>query len=188
APVVLVAFCAAIAAAWRLVASLSHPAPGPGAARRDRLLLSLPIARRLLPCLWSSRFAATMSLLLDAGLSPQDSILPAGEATGSPLVASLAQSASASVRQGAPLSQAVASIAPLAKSLSAWFAVGEKTGSLAAMLSSAADRARNDYERALKRVLSLLEPLLVAVVGLAVLAVALAVLRPMLDLTTGAAL
>ena len=189
APVATGAILLLALAGWRFAATLSRRARdgGKAAIRRERLLLSLPVARRLLPQLWASRYAATMSLLLDAGLSPQDAIVASGEATGSALVASLARDAEKAVRGGEPLSRAISGVVPIAPALSAWMAVGEKTGALAEMLSGAADRSRAEYERRLKHFLSLLEPALVAAVGAAVLAVALAVLRPMLDLTTGGA-
>ncbi|MBR3087241.1 MAG: type II secretion system F family protein, partial [Kiritimatiellae bacterium] len=122
-------------------------------------------------------------MLLDAGLAPQDAIEPAGEATGSSLVAAGASDAAAAVRGGASLSSALGGLYPVSRMLLAWVAVGEKTGSLAEMLHRASDRAAAEYGRRLRRALSLLEPALVAAVGAIVLAVALAVIRPMLDLT-----
>lgn len=158
---------------------------GSNAISRERLLLSLPAVRGIAVRLWASRYASTMSLLLDAGLSPQASLLPAGESTGSATIAALAATSEKAVRSGESLFKAVSGIKPIAPFIASWVAIGEKSGSLARMLDSAAARARNDYERRLKRLLSLLEPLLVAAVGIVVLAVALAVLGPMLDLATG---
>jgi general secretion pathway protein F len=76
---------------------------------------------------------------------------------------------------------------PIAPLLSAWMSVGEKTGALSEMMERASERLRSEYERLLHRALSFLEPALIAMVGIAVLAVALGVLRPMLDLTTAPA-
>lgn len=186
APVALAALVAATAAVARFFAVLSkRGGNGEKTVRRESLLLSLPVFRRLVPLLWASRYAGTMSLLLEAGLSPQTAIVPAGTATGSVTVAAQAAETAEAVKGGAPLSKAMAAMAPIAPLLAAWMAVGEKTGALAEMLERAAERLRNEYERLLHRALSFLEPALIAIVGIAVLAVALGVLRPMLDLTTG---
>lgn len=187
APVVLGAILAVAALAARFAARLSRRSRrgGADALRDERLLLALPVARRLVPQLWASRYAGTMALLLDAGLAPQAALAPAGSATGSALVAVASETAAEKVRGGASLAEAISLIAPLAPHLSAWIAVGEKTGALAELLRRASDRAADEYEKGLRRALSLLEPALVAAVGVLVLAVALSVLGPMLDLTIG---
>jgi len=185
APVAFGAIIVIAALALRARALLSRRAGEGGAAalRLERILLSLPVAKYAAPRLWASRFAGTMAMLLDAGLAPQDAIEPAGEATGSALVAAGAADAAAAVRGGASLSAALGGMRPVSRLLLAWVAVGEKTGSLAEMLHRASERAAAEYGRRLRRALSLLEPALVAAVGTIVLAVALAVIRPMLDLT-----
>lgn len=157
---------------------------GKDAMLYERFLLKLPLANKLLPLLWASRFAGTMGLLLKAGLTPQSAVAPSGSATGSELITKLASSASEDVVNGIPLSKAISFITPIAPHLAAWIGVGEKAGSLGEMLSKASDRARAEYEKILTRALSLLEPTLIAAVGAIVLILALAVIRPMLDLTT----
>lgn len=186
APAALAALVAASAAVARFVAVLARRGgDSRKAVRRESLLLSLPVFRHLIPLLWASRYAGTMSLLLEAGLSPQSAIIPAGAATGSATIAGQASETAEAVKGGSPLSKAAASMASIAPLLSAWMAVGEKTGALAEMLERASERLRGEYERLLHRALSFLEPALIAIVGVAVLAVAIGVLRPMLDLTTG---
>ena len=157
---------------------------GDAAIRYEKFLLKLPLVKRLLPLLWASRFAGTMGLLLKAGLNPQSAVSPSGSATGSELITKLSNSAADDVVNGLPLSKAISFITPIAPHLAAWIGVGEKAGTLGEMLSKASDRARAEYEKILTRALSLLEPTLIAAVGAIVLLLALAVIRPMLDLTT----
>ena len=180
----LLAIAGFAAAAFAALAARAR-AGGRAALRYERLLLSLPLARRLLPLLWASRFAGTMGLLVKAGLNPQSAVAAAGAATGSATVAAQAAAAEDDVRGGQSLSQALARLATLAPHLLAWVAVGEKAGALGETLSRASARCRDAYEKTLSRALALLEPTLVAAVGAVVLVVALAVIRPMLELTTG---
>lgn len=175
---------AAISCTFVCLASRAKKFGGQDAIRYENLLLKIPLLKRLLPLLWSSRFAGTMALLLNAGLTPQSSVSPSGAATGSQTIAQLADSAATDVQGGLPLGKAISFISPIAPHLSAWIGVGEKAGALSEMLEKASSRARTEYEKKLTHFLALLEPSLVAFVGAIVLFVALSVIRPMLDLTT----
>ncbi len=180
---IVLAVALALAAA-SLFGAKSAAKTGAAAFRRDRLLLSIPLVRRAMALLWASRFSGTMALFLKAGFTPQSAIAPAGEATGSESVASLAAEAAKDVADGLSLSQAVASMGPLAPILSAWFGIGERTGSLDDALDKAAQRTRSEYERLVLRAVGILEPALIGFAGLIVLLVALGVVKPILELTT----
>lgn len=157
------------------------------AMRLEQGLLRVPIVNAILARLWSLRFASTMSLLVQAGVTPQESLAVAGAATGSSWIAALTTEQAERVRQGASLSSAVAAMPPLAPHLTEWVRVGESAGNLKEMLNQAALRCRQGYEGRLTRMLGLLEPALILIVGLAVLVVAYTVLKPMLDLARAAA-
>lgn len=165
---------------WRLWRASRRDAALAG--RVERLLLRLPALGAILPRLWSLRFAGTMSLLIEGGVTPQEALSVAGTATGSQWLSALMAEQAAQVRQGASLSSAVAALPPLAPHLAEWVRVGEAAGNLGEMLRQASDRSRQGYESRLTRLLGLLEPALILIVGLAVLLVAHTVLKPMLDL------
>jgi len=99
----------------------------------------------------------------------------------------LGTEAAAAVRQGGSLSSALADLPPLAPHLAEWVRVGESAGNLKEMLDQAAMRCRQGYEGHLTRLLGLMEPALILIVGLAVLLIAYTVLKPMLDLARAAA-
>ena len=170
---------------WHMVRKAR--ADSAAAIRLERFTLTLPIARHVIPLLWSQRFAGTMALLVNAGVTPQAAIAAAGTATGSLWLSSLSTTASENVRNGCPLSKAIASMTPVAPYLTEWIRVGERAGSLRKMLEQAAARCRHGYETKLSRFLGLLEPALIIGVGVVVLVVAVTVLRPMLQLAKSAA-
>lgn len=157
------------------------------ARRLEQGLVRIPVVHAILARLWSLRFASTMSLLVQAGVTPQEALAVAGAATGSRWIATLTAEQAGRVRQGESLSSAVAALPPLAPHLTEWVRVGESAGNLKEMLDQAALRCRQGYESRLTRMLGLLEPALILVVGLAVLVVAYTVLKPMLDLARAAA-
>lgn len=156
------------------------------AARLERVALHTPVLGNALRNLWAHRFAATMSLLVDAGAMPQSALPVAAVATGSALMSSLASGVSRDVRGGLSLSAAMASITPVGPLLSEWIKVGESSGSLSEMLARASDKCRQTFETLLARFLGLLEPALVVVLGAVVLAVAASILRPVLELAGAA--
>ncbi len=157
------------------------------ARRTEQWMLRLPLANAILSRLWSLRFASTMALLVQAGVTPQETLAVAGAATGSRWIAALATEQAVRVRQGVSLSSAIGALPPIGPHLAEWVRVGESAGNLRDMLEQAAQRCRQGFEGRLTRLLGLLEPALIFVVGLAVLGVAYTVLKPMLDLARGAA-
>jgi general secretion pathway protein F len=149
----------------------------------DRMLFRMPIVGIGRTLLVNVRFARTMAILLHGGASPVESLRLAGLATGSAMVKAQAEGAAERVRQGSSVSGAVRHVAALADALPGWIEVGENTGNLGAMLATAANGCEERWERFIQQRLSLLEPLLLLVIGGFVLMVTLAVLLPVLNLT-----
>ena len=151
--------------------------------RWDRMLFRMPLIGTGRTLLVNVRFARTMAILLHGGASPVESLRLSGLATGSAMVKAQAEGAAERVRQGSPVSGAVRHVGALADTLPGWIEVGENTGNLGAMLATAADGCEERWERFIQQRLSLLEPILLLVIGGFVLMVTLAVLLPVLNLT-----
>lgn len=149
----------------------------------DRMLFRMPLVGSGRALLVNVRFARTMSILLHGGASPVESLRLSGLATGSAMVRAQSEGAAERVRQGSSVSGAVRHIAPLADVLPGWIEVGENTGNLAEMLGTAANGCEERWERFLQQRLSLLEPVLLLVIGGFVLLVTLSVLLPVLNLS-----
>jgi general secretion pathway protein F len=153
----------------------------------ERRLAAVPVAGRGFCLLANLRFARTFSELLQAGIPAIDAFALSGRATGSAWVESMVEREAEQVRHGDPLSDALARIHPLAETLPGWVRVGEASGSLADLLGAAADRYEGRWTRFVSRGLTVLEPVLIALIGGFVLLVTLAVLLPILDMTTSVA-
>lgn len=161
-------------------------------ARRDRafalkldgFLLRLPGAdvARLRA---SQRFASVLSTLVSGGTPVPDALPVAGEASGHVTIEDGAAAAASRVRSGGAPAAAISSVPVAGPALASWIRVGETSGRLPEMLDSAAARLRERADRALAARLALLEPVLLAAVGLFVLLLALALLLPVLDLSAG---
>lgn len=82
------------------------------------------------------------------------------------------------VRSGVPLSQALHDVDGLLKKLSSTILVGEESGRLDVMLDSIAVTLEDDAEQATKRMVTLLEPLLIVFMALVVGMIMIGVMLP----------
>jgi len=149
----------------------------------DRLLFRIPVLGQGYAMLASLRFSRTLSMLLTGGIPLIDGLILAGRATGSPWLSRIVEREAETVRHGSSLSDAVRRIPRLSQSLPGWISVGEAGGGLERLLANAGERYENNWNRYVSRWLSLLEPVLILVIGGFVLLVTLSVLLPVLSLS-----
>lgn len=147
----------------------------------DRGLLCCPI---LGPCnrkLCTARFARTLADLYAVGI-PLAAALAAGKETGSnSWITRQCGQAVDRLREGQPLSQALAGVEGFERGLCAAVRVGEETGRLAEMLDHTAAALDREAEQAARRLVTLLEPVLIVLVGCAVLFLIVAVILPIYE-------
>ena len=151
--------------------------------RWDRLMFAWPVWGKGYVMLVCMRFARTLAMLMHGGVSLIDSVRLAGKATGSCWVNSLVDEQVDAVRDGARLSQAIATIPPLAGTLPGWIQIGEESGNVGGMMEHAGARYEERWERFLERALELLAPVLMLLIGGFVLLVTLSLLLPIIAIT-----
>lgn len=150
----------------------------------DRSLLRLPLVGRHLRTLEASRFAGTLAILTASGV-PLLSALEAGRevVTRLPLRDALDDTI-AKVREGQALARALGASRAFPPLLVHMIANGERTGRLDAMLERAAQLQQQEYENRTATLTSLLEPLLLVVMGTLVLLIVMAVMQPIIEINT----
>ena len=84
------------------------------------------------------------------------------------------------LRSGAPLSQALAGVDGLTEKLVSVIRVGEETGRLDTMLDNAADAMEYDAQQASRRMVTVLEPLLIIIMAVVVGFIMVAVMAPII--------
>ena len=155
----------------------------PNSQRRlSEKMFMMPIVQSPYTSLVNLRFARTLALMLNGGIPITDSIRLAGRATGNLWITELSAQQSEVVQHGEGLAEAISAIPPLSQTLPGWIRAGEASGDLPGLLESAAHRYQRAWERTIARMLSLMEPMIILVIGLFVLLVALAVLMPLLSM------
>ncbi len=85
------------------------------------------------------------------------------------------------VRGGVPLSESLQEVDGLLRKLSSTILVGEESGRLDAMLDSIAETMEDDAEQATKRMVTLLEPILIIFMALIVGFIMIGVMLPIYE-------
>lgn len=168
-----------LAGAWWLRAYAATPT---GRERLDAMSLRLPLAGRVVRRTAMARLARTLATLLAGGVPLEAALGMAGAVVGNRRLAAAVAGARAAVREGHALAPALAASGLFPALLVQLVAVGERGGSLAAMLERAALTYEGEVETAVATVTALVEPLLVVVMGGVVLALVTAILLPLLEL------
>ena len=143
----------------------------------DRRLLALPVLGRHLRSLDATRFASTLAILVGSGVP----LLAALDAAGR-VVQRLP--IRAAVREGRPLARALAAGRAFPPMLIHMVANGEATGRIDELLERAARLQQQELETRTATLTSLLEPLLLLVMGAVVLLIVLAVMQPIIEINT----
>ena len=150
--------------------------------RMDAAWLKLPLVGRIARGYNAARFAATLAMLAGAGVPILRALQTAAETLHNRALRADALDALVLVREGAPLAGALASKKRFPGLISMFARLGEQTGQLPAMLERAAGQLSAEVQRRALRLATLLEPLLIVVMGLVVMLIVLAVLLPIIQL------
>ena len=150
--------------------------------RWDAAWLRLPVLGRLALGYNSARFAATLAMLVSAGVPILKALQAAAETLSNTALRADALQALVRVREGAPLAMALAQEGRFPGLLSMFIRLGEQTGQLPQMLRRGAAQLAGEVQRRALALATVLEPLLIVLMGLIVMMIVLAVLLPIMQL------
>lgn len=146
----------------------------------DARILTLPLAGSLIRKLEAARFTRTLGVLLANGAPLPNAVRIAQEVIGNQAVAKSIASLGSSIREGrglaVPLSEAGV-FPPLVTQL---VLVGEETGDLEHMLLRVADVSDREVETSVRRLVALLEPVLIVTLGLIIAGIIMSMLVAMM--------
>ncbi len=151
----------------------------------DRMAFRVPLIGRGYLLLVNLRFARTFAMVFRGGVAAEEGLAMAGRACGSAWVEQRSREEGEAVKHGSSLADAVRRIPPLEPFLPSWIQTGETSGSLAEMLDHAANRIQQQWNRHTTRLLGLLEPALILMVGGLVFLVVLAIILPLIRMNSG---
>jgi general secretion pathway protein F len=155
-----------------------------GAYKFDKFRLNFPVYGSIYKKVSVARFARTLGTLLSSGVPIIESLRIVKTVVQNKIIEISIENSIAEVMDGSSLA------APLKKSgvfppiLVHMISVGEKSGSLEEMLMKAAESYESDVETTVAGLTSIIEPLMIVIMGTLVGFVVLSILLPMLEMST----
>lgn len=143
----------------------------------DKIKLNTP--GHIIQSLYFSRFTRTLGFLLEGGLPMLKALDLSAKSIGNLVLKNRIVDAVKRVAEGGRLSASLHGFPPVLLQL---ISTGEKSGRLVEVLNKAADSYEEEFGRRVQKALSLLEPVMILVMGLMVGFIVLAVLLPMFEL------
>lgn len=148
------------------------------------LSLRIPVIGELVRETMSARAARSMSSLLSSGVEMLSALSIAGEVVGDNSFGKVVKEAEERVRKGEPLSVSFSEHSKLYPVfVGDMIAVGEETGKVADMLGQVAQYYETDVEERTKDLSTIIEPILMLIIGSAVGVFAMAMITPIYSLS-----
>ena len=157
----------------------------PGNRRRfDRWTLSIPLLGGIGQKFATSQAARTLATLLSGGIPLVNAIDVSSRAIANQHMAHELQKAAQKVREGRALASALNESGAFPDVAIKMVEVGESTGALQEMLNSLSDFYDEEIETSLGRFVTMVEPVLLVVMGLVIAGLLLALYMPLFNLSS----
>jgi type IV pilus assembly protein PilC len=150
----------------------------------DSLKLRLPVFGSLIRKVSISRFTRTLSTLTRSGVAILQALEIVERTSGNEVFAKAVRLAGDSVRSGETLAEPLARSEQFPAMVTRMIAVGEKTGALEQMLSKISDFYDSEVKATVDSLTSLIEPILIMMMGLVVGSIVVALFMPILQLSS----
>ena len=152
--------------------------------RLDGMLLRLPWAGETARKFATSQFARTLATLLGGGLPLVNGLEVAGAAMTNRYLAHELEEVTRHVREGQSFATAMLGRGVFPDVAVKMIEVGESTGALQEMLNSLADFYDEEIETEVARFITLIEPVILVIMGVVIAAVVLALYMPLFELSS----
>jgi type IV pilus assembly protein PilC len=156
-----------------------------GSIQMDRITLSIPMLGDIWLKYQVAVFSRMLSTLLSGGLSLVPSLETSEESMQSRLMSQGINTTTRGVREGQGLARSMEETKVFPEMSVEMIEVGESTGALPAMLNSIAEFYEEDVQNALATAMSLIEPVILIVMGVVVAFVLISLYLPIFSLGAG---
>jgi type IV pilus assembly protein PilC len=148
----------------------------------DRLLLAVPVIGDLIAKSVVSRFSQTLETLLKSGIPLIDALTATAKTAGNKVLEKCLLAAVRRVTAGSPLHEPLVQSGLFPPMVTDMIAVGEKTGDLPSMLNTISAFYKNEVDSAVEAIASLIEPVMIVIMGAVFGAVLYAMYMPMFEI------
>jgi type IV pilus assembly protein PilC len=149
----------------------------------DKTKLGLPLFKRMFRALYISRSLHTLGELLNAGVPMLDTLAITGDISGNLLFKKLWRNVYAAVKQGRKLQSQLTRSTLLPRSVVQMISAGEESGRLGEVMEEVSAYYSKTLRDAIKTVTSMIEPIMIIVMGSVVGFIAMAIILPIFKMS-----
>ena len=168
---------AAVWAAWYFTRS------GAGRLWWHKTKLRIPLVSTLCRSLYITRSMHTMGVLTNAGVPILDTLLITSQISGNALYEKMWKGVHGAVRQGRKITSSLAEYNLLPGSVVQMIQSGEESGTLGDVLSDISDFYARELKTVIKMVTSMIEPIMIVLMGVLVGFIAMSVILPIFQMS-----
>lgn len=150
----------------------------------DATKLRIPIFKRMFRALYISRSLHTMGELVNAGVPMLDTLAITGDISGNRLFRRLWRNVYTSVKQGKKIAMPLNKSNLLPKAVVQMISAGEESGKLGEVLDHVSEFYAKQLREVIKTVTSMIEPVMIILMGSVVGFIAMAIILPIFKLST----
>ena len=148
----------------------------------DATVLKLPILGLIMRKIAVARFCRTLATLISSGVPILDGLEITAKTAGNAIIEEAIMSTRTSIEHGETIAAPLKETAVFPAMVVQMIGVGEATGALDTMLAKIADFYEEEVDTAVAGLLTLLEPIMIAVLGVVVGGIVIAMYLPIFDL------
>ena len=153
-----------------------------GLESKDMMLLKLPLFGELVRMIAISRFARTLSTLLASGVPMLMAMDIVKNVVGNVILKQSVEVTRNSVKEGESIAEPLKRSGHFPPIVTHMISIGEKTGSLEKMLERISDTYDSQVDNTVSTMLSLLEPIMIMLMGGAITFVVVSIMLPILQM------
>lgn len=148
----------------------------------DAFLLKLPVFGMLLRKVAVAKFTRTLSTLIKSGVPILQALETVAKTAGNKVIEIAVMTARESVKEGERIATPLRKSGVFPPMVIQMIAIGEETGNLDAMLAKIADFYDQEVDTAVKGLTSMIEPIIIVLMGLVIGFIVIAMFLPMFEL------
>ena len=153
-----------------------------GHVMADRLLLKLPLIGQVARMVSISRLASTLATMLSSGVQLLDALDVSKRVMNNRILEQAVEEARQNIREGETIAEPLKRSGEFPPLVTHMIAVGEKSGEMEEMLRRIGQIYDGEVDRVITRFTSLLEPVMIVVMGVIVLFIVVAILLPIFEM------
>jgi type IV pilus assembly protein PilC len=154
-----------------------------GRRRKDQFLMKVPVLKDVIVKVAIARFSRIFASMMSAGVSVLDSIEITGRAIGNSVLEDELVAAGKMVANGSQLSKPLSESKVFPAIVSQMLGVGEETGQIDEVLIKVAEFYEDEVDATVESLSSILEPIMIVVMGVMVGLIAASVIGPISNLS-----